>query len=398
MTTVTSSTHQAPAPSSAAKLLKMAFDGGDMKLLRRETIARLQSSPLDAATLMNLCVVEQILGDQASGLERQSEALRLDRLYRSSWPASPQALRVLAFMTPGDLASNTPIDFLLQGSDSILYSLYVVPGEPLPDPLPDHDIAIVIAGESDEVRPVMTEIDRLIPTWPCAVLNRPGRVLRLSREEMYRVLESVPGLMMPATVRIGRDACEKLGRAATFPLIARTIGSHAGRGLAKLDDGEAMDRYLRDHPADAEFCISPYVDYRSSDGLFRKYRIVWVDGRPFPCHMAIGADWKMWYLNADMASSPAKRAEEEQFMSTFDDGFARRHAQALAVAVERFGLEYVGIDCAEMPDGRLLVFEGDIALVAHDMDPPDLYPYKGPQMRKLFTAFYDMLKRHAERQ
>ena len=415
MTTVTSSTHLAPlihetpSPSSAAKLLKMAFDGGDMRLLRGETIARLQSAPADAATLMNLCIVEQILGDPASGLLHQAEALRLHRLYRSSWPSTPQALRILAFMTPGDIGSNTPIEFLLQGSDSILYSLYVVPGEALPDPLPDHDIAIVIAGESDEVRPVMKEIERLIPTWRCTVLNRPGRVLRLSREDMHGILENVPGLTMPATVRIGREDFEKVGRGlirmeqvlesgATFPLIARTIGSHAGRGLAKLDDGAAMDGYLRDHPTGAEFFISRYVDYRSSDGLFRKYRIVWVDGRPYPCHMAIGADWKVWYLNADMASSAAKRAEEEQFMSTFDDGFARRHAEALAAAVERFGLEYVGIDCAEMPDGRLLVFEGDIALVAHDMDPPDLYPYKGPQMRKVFTAFYDMLKRHAERQ
>lgn len=405
MTTVTSSTHQAlliheaPSPTSAAKLLKMAFDGGDMRLLREETIAGLQSAPADAATLMNLCIVEQVLGDQASGLQRQAEALRLYRLYRSSWPASHEALRVLAFMTPGDIGSNTPIEFLLQDSDSILYSLYVVPGEPMPDPLPDHDIAIVIAGESDEVRPVMREIERLIPTWPCAVLNRPRRVLRLSREEMHGVLENVPGLTMPATVRIGREDFEKLGRGLVdFPLIARTIGSHAGRGLAKLDDGAAMDGYLSDHPADAEFFISRYVDYRSSDGFFRKYRIVWVDGRPYPCHMAIGADWKVWYLNADMASSAAKRAEEEEFMSRFDEGFARRHAGALAAAVERFGLEYVGIDCAEMPDGRLLVFEGDIALVAHDMDPPGLYPYKGPQMRRMFTAFYEMLKRHATRQ
>ena len=41
---------------------------------------------------------------------------------------------------------------------------------------------------------------------------------------------------------------------------------------------------------------------------------------------------------------------------------------------ERFGLEYVGVDCAELPDGKLLVFEGDTAMVVHDMDPPDLYP------------------------
>jgi hypothetical protein len=179
---------------------------------------------------------------------------------------------------------------------------------------------------------------------------------------------------------------------ADFPLIARTIDSHAGRGLARIDAAGAVEAYLRDHPG-TEFFISPYVDYRSSDGLFRKYRVMWVDGHPYPCHMAIAEEWKVWYLNANMAASAAKRVEEARFMLEFDAGFGLRHAAALTAISERFGLEYVGIDCAEMPDGRLLVFEADVALVAHDMDPPDVYPYKVPQMQKLFSAFHDMLKR-----
>lgn len=376
----------------------MAFDGGDLRPLREQKIARLQCDPVDSAALMDLCIVEQILGDRSSGLRRQAEALRLNRLYVSSWPASPKALRVLAFMAPGDIGGNMPIEFLLQRSDVVLYSLYVVPGEPWPDPLPDHDVALVIAGESDEARAVMQQIEAVIPFWPYPVLNRPDRVLRLARERMYRVLENIPGLVMPATVRLSRADFEKLGSGlsgANFPLIARTIGSHAGRGLAKLDHPAAVFAYLADHPIAPEFFVSLYIDYRSPDGLFRKYRIVWVDGRPYPCHMAIANEWKVWYLNAGMAASPVKRAEEERFMSTFDEAFARRHHSALTAVADRFGLEYVGIDCAEMPDGRLLVFEGDIALVAHDMDPADLYPYKGPHMRRLFAAFYEMLKRHA---
>jgi hypothetical protein len=390
-----------PSLTNVAQLLKMAFDGNDLTPLREQMIARLESDPADAAALMDLCAIEQILGRQSEGLRFQAEALNLHRLYRSSWPASPQALRVVAFMTPGDIGSNLPIEFLLQGSDVVLYLLYIVPGQAIPDPLPEHDIAIVIAGESDQVRPVMQEIERLIPTWPCPVLNWPDQVLRLSREEMYVALRDVPGLVMSETVRIDRSSFKQLARGLVsidqllevtlLPLIARTIGSHAGRGLAKLDDTAAIDTYLADHP-DSEFFLSRYIDYRSPDGLFRKYRIVWIDGRPYPCHMAIADEWKVWYLNANMAESEAKRAEEARFMETFDDDFARRHAEALKGVVERFGLEYMGIDCAELPDGQLLVFEGDIALVAHDMDSPDVYPYKGPHMRELFAAFYNLLR------
>src|ERR1700690_657547 len=126
------------SPISMAKLFKMAFDGCDLKPLRAQMTALIESNPLDAAALMNLCVVEQLLGNQAAGLRRQAEALSFQRLYRSSWPASSHALHVLAFMAPGDVGNNTPIEFLLDGSDVVLHMLYVVPGQPAPNPLPDH--------------------------------------------------------------------------------------------------------------------------------------------------------------------------------------------------------------------------------------------------------------------
>jgi hypothetical protein len=350
---------------------------------------------------MSLCLIEQILGDKAAGLARQAEALALHRLYRSSWPSSPNALRVLAFRAAGDISTNTPIEFLLEGSDVVLYSFYVVPGGPLPE-APDHDIAIFTVGESDGDRPVMEEVEGLIDSWSCPVLNRPERTFQLSREGLYRLLRDIPGLAMADTIRISKTDFEKLGRGllplgqflegTDFPLIARPIGSHAGRGLAKLDDSEAIEGYLAEHPDAAAFFLSPYIDYRSADGQFRKYRIVWVDGRPYPHHMAIADQWKVWYYNADMAGSHAKREEEAQFMSCSDKSFLRHHEAVLAAIVKRLGLEYVGIDCAETADGRLLVFEADISLVVHDMDPEDVYPYKTAPTQKLFAAFYDMLK------
>jgi len=32
-------------------------------------------------------------------------------------------------------------------------------------------------------------------------------------------------------------------------------------------------------------------------------------------------------------------------------------------------------------------------MIVHSMDPPDLFPYKAPQMRKVRDAFRDMLRR-----
>ena len=66
-----------------------------------------------------------------------------------------------------------------------------------------------------------------------------------------------------------------------------------------------------------------------------------------------------------------------------------RRCQAVA---ERVGLDYFGIDCAETPDGRLLLFEGDIAMIVHAMDSPEIFPYKPPQMQKIFAAFRALLQ------
>jgi hypothetical protein len=98
------------------------------------------------------------------------------------------------------------------------------------------------------------------------------------------------------------------------------------------------------------------------------------------------------YLNAGMAESAAKRDEEAQAMAGFDEGFARRHAAAFDSLNERLQLDYFAIDCAEAPDGRLLIFEADVAMIIHDLDPPGLYPYKKRQMKAVFDAFEAFLK------
>jgi hypothetical protein len=118
-------------------------------------------------------------------------------------------------------------------------------------------------------------------------------------------------------------------------------------------------------------------------------------GRPYIAHMAISDHWMVHYLNAGMAESEEKRAEEAAVMERFDEDFAVRHAAAFAALHERLGLDYFAIDCAELPDGRLLVFEADVSMIVHALDPEALYPYKRPQMMKVFKAFEAVLRERA---
>lgn len=389
-----------------ASLMTKAYSGTDLAPLGQHLLDRVASNPDDADALLDLSTILQLKGKRETALAVQAQALELRQHYRLRAAGDNNALRLLAIKGPGDLMSNAPLEFLVEGSDVALDMLYVAPELRFPARLPDHDLMIVAVAPSDQNRPVLKLIESLMPSWPRPVLNTPDRIAGLSRDAACELLKSAPGVVMPVSVRIDRQTLERIGHEELtinavledggFPIIVRPIDSHAGRGLVKLDHPTAIAEYLRAATED-EFFVARFVDYRGPDGLFRKYRIVLIDGRAFACHMAISRHWMIHYVNACMTESAQKRAEEARFMASFDTDFASRHAHALRSIAERARLDYLGIDCGETPDGKLLIFEIDSAMVVHAMDSIDDFAYKQSQMRKVFNAFHAMLTRSINR-
>jgi hypothetical protein len=387
-----------------AKLAKRAFDGENLRPLWAKLIKKLLDRTADAGEGLDLSLIAQLLGDKQAGLAIQHDVLLSHQLYRLPCVSSKPRLRVLALAAATDMGSNTPIEFLLEEAGIELMVLYVIPERELPVPLPEHDIAIVIASDSEDCRDALRKIDAAAARWPRPLLNPPALVGCLDRDKLYRLLAGIEGLTIPATLVVTRERLGDVARTAealtdiaedlSFPVIVRPRGSHAGSGLARIDTAETMARYLAERGEEL-FFISRFIDYSSDDGLFRKYRLAFVDGKSYACHMAIADRWDIWYLNAGMSASAEKRLEEETFMRTFDIGFGRRHQAALAAMSERIGLDYFTIDCAETRDGSLLIFEADNTAVVHNMDPPHIFPYKPPQMRNIFDAFAAMLERRA---
>ena len=385
-----------------AKIMRMIFSGIDLAPLGAQLVTRAgaDSGMADANAFMDLFTILLLRGDRELALSMQEQALQLQQIYSPPSTSGKTAIRVLALMGAGDLMANTPIELLLENSDVALDMLYVGQQLSLPSSLPDHDVLFVAVGESEENIPLLQELDSAIKSWPRPVLNKPARIALLSRDSACTLLKPAPGVVMPDTARISRQALEQIGgeelAVATmladgdFPIIIRPIDSHAGKGLDKLDNQGAIAEYLGKMTQE-EFYISRFVDYRGKDGQFRKYRIVLIEGRPFVCHMGISSHWMIHYLNAGMTESVEKRAEEERFMANFDEEFALRHKEAFTAIHERMGLDYLGIDCGETADGNLLIFEVDSNMVVHALDPVDLFPYKQPQMRKVFAAFREML-------
>ena len=80
----------------------------------------------------------------------------------------------------------------------------------------------------------------------------------------------------------------------------------------------------------------------TSDGLFRKYRIVFVDGRPYACHLAIADRWDIWYLNAGMSQRRASVSKKRPScaLSTSASRAAMQTALAAHRRADRSGLFY----------------------------------------------------------
>jgi hypothetical protein len=370
-----------------APIAKMAFDGGDLSPLRTVLMERLARNENDANALMDLSIILHLMGHRDCGLGLQALALGVRQLYHLHAPGNP-GTRLLSIVSPGDLTENNALEFLVEGSDIALDLLYVAPDLPFPETLPDHDLAMVAVCESDRNGPLLEHLESLLKSWPRPVLCAAGKIAATSRDAVSTLLRAVPGITIPSTTRVDKQALARFD--SHFPITVRPVGLHKGQGLEKLESSDAIPGYLATRPEGA-FYVAPYVDYRSPDGQFRKYRVVLIDGRPYACHMAISGHWVVHYLSAGMLESAEKRAEEAEFFATFDDGFAHRHHDALAAIAGRVDLEYFGIDCAETPDGELLVFEVDSGMTVHAMDPVDIFPYKQPQMRKVFSAFRRML-------
>ncbi|HXU93703.1 MAG TPA: hypothetical protein VFP33_08620 [Gallionella sp.] len=384
-----------------APFLRESITGNGLWPIGRDMLADAERHPDDANLWMNLSVVMQCLGQRDIGLQIQDQALALKRIYHLHASRQPAKLRLLMLSVPGDIAENTPLDCLLENSDIDLIFYYVSHGAPLALPVPEHDVLMVAISDSDRNRDILVALEQALSGWPKPVINAPQHIPTTGRNTASMLLQDAPGLLIPPTLRTARSVLQDIasGNArlsesilgCDFPIIVRPVGSQAGRDLDKVTCPEELAAYLAKVSA-AEFFVSRFIDYSGKDGLFRKFRIALIDGKPYACHMAVSSNWMVHYVNAGMYEEAQKRAEEGAFMEHFDD-FALRHRAALDAIYQRTRLDYLCIDCAETNDGQLLIFEIDHTMVVHAMDPEDLFPYKQVHMHKVQQAFRDFLFR-----
>ena len=220
-----------------------------------------------------------------------------------------------------------------------------------------------------------------------SIINHPRHVQKTGREQVSSMLQGIPGVIMPRTLRFQpRSPDDVLSFAAAegiaFPYIARVAGDHRGKSMIRLDKPEDY-ALLHPLPFDGrDFYLTEYVDYRDDDGFYHKQRIVVIDGEPILRHAMYIDDWM---VHANSRSFMMERESWEDDIARYDRLSGEVMSQlrpAFDEITSRLQLQYYGIDCNLSPDGKMLIFEANANMnVLHGPNPRIRYRLTAIQQR-----------------
>lgn len=314
-----------------------------------------------------------------------------------NYPAAkkPAKFRVLLLFSPE--GGNTPYEDLIRDScfdTEVIFALRGYHNDP--QVRSDRvDVVVNLVSETDFGLDLMASAIDLADSLQRPVVNHPRLMLATDRESISRRLTGVADAVMPATVRIeAKDLRRRVrdGDTNAFPVIVRHTGKHGGDMMELVSDAGALLCFAEEAGEQALY-LTDFVNYSSPDGLFRKYRFLFVGDEILPYHLAIGDGWKVHHASTRMAHVEWMRREEDAFLNAPDRVFGPKGVAALDAIRRQIGLDYFGIDCSLDSEGRVVIFEVNASMLIHLHN--EGFEYKTPHVKRIKQAFELLLERRA---
>lgn len=394
------------APS--AQLSLVLYNVGTVYFLRgRQDQAKrwyghaLAVNPALAIAHQNLSALLEREGRREEAMIHRDEAYRIQRVFEER--ATGAVRRRLLIPGSGRGTGNVPIDGLIAHAHThrIKYAIdYAIPRED--DHLPPYDLVFNGIGDADVAHPLAARISHLTRTCGKPVLNPPEKVARTFRHRIGELIAGIDRVDVPPCVRLdgppdSREALRhQLGEACLgFPLLMRPPATHGGDGIVLHDTLDTLWPALLAHRGPCY--LTEYREFRSDDGFYRKYRMIYVDRVPYAYHLAISPNWIVHYDTAEMIEHPWKLDEENRFLTDPRAALGARAMDALIEIGKRLDLDYGGIDFSLAPDGSILVFEANATMLAHRTAPDGPLAHKNPFVERIADAFERLLQANTGR-
>jgi len=263
--------------------------------------------------------------------------------------------------------------------------------------LPPHDLVVNAIGDADVADDALAVAESMMGRTEAPVINHPTAVRATSRCAIAERLAGVANVITPKTVLLSRELLESddaeamlSDRGFEFPMLLRSPGFHGGEHFVKVETGAQLGTALADLPGERLLVIQ-YLDARRGDGKTRKYRVMMVDGRIYPLHIAVSWNWKIHYFSAEMADHAGHRAEDAAFLDDMVGVLGLRAMAALEKIQVTLGLDYGGIDFGLNEDGEVLVFEANATMAVVVPNKGEQWEYRRGPVEMIYKAVWMML-------
>jgi hypothetical protein len=356
--------------------------------------AALRVEPDSQEALLFCASLEQELGNTEEAYEsfRRVAAMGAARSYR----ARHQPARFKALLLFSPFSGNTPYEDLISDSCYDADVILILPGHQDDPRAVSADIIVNLVSEADLRRDIVEQVADFVAPIPKPVINHPLLILGTDRQSIAQRLVAIAGTIVPSTIRMDAAALSQFlcsNSLPSFNLIARHAGTHGGDKMELISTIEQL-RAFAEEAGDQPVYLTDFVDYRSADGFYRKYRFIFVGDEILPYHLAIGDVWKVHHMSTRMADIEWMRAEEQAFLERPYDVFGTEAMAALDAIRREVGLDYFGIDCSLDAEGRIVVFEVNASMLIHLHNAG--FEYKTKHVMRIKHAFEQLLERRAQ--
>ena len=203
-------------------------------------------------------------------------------------------------------------------------------------------------------------------------------------------------MAQPRTIKIEPRSLEDIRHLLNVaklrkPFIFKESASQSGRPKSVLIKSD-IDLYLREQFAfdGRAYYVSQFIDYRSKDGLYRKYRFYVIGNKILPGFLMISKKWEIHnddQAHKEMSKERAKVEEEEK---NFLKQFKKKTMHLFREIKEKTALDYFAIDCTFDKQNRPIIFK--VSTEKHFLSPEKTMGYYSQkQVDGLFESFETML-------
>jgi len=376
-------------PAAHVNLGGLLLESGAFEAARAAFSDALALAPELAAAHQGMARALTGLGEPADAEPHWRAGLAEGWLAPQPYRGAGAPVRVLLLVSAR--GGNIPTRALLDDTVFAVTALYAEGHDPA-QPLPEHAVVFNAIGDADLCPGALAQAVDVAARSPAPIVNAPAAVAATTRAQTAARLAGVPGLVVPQIRTLPRAALA--GAGLSFPHLIRAPGFHTGQHFVRVERAADLAAAIQPLPGDALLAIQP-MDARGPDGLFRKYRVMFIGGALFPLHLAVSPDWKVHYFSAAMAESAAARAEEAAFLADMPGVLGAKAMAALAEVGAQLGLDYGGIDFGLSPAGEVLLFEANAGMVIQPPGPEPIWNHRRPPIARALAAVQEMLLERA---